>query len=123
MRTLKDWLMGKCARPEDAPSGADMDDGRATESFSMRPVRMTEPVTLVTTSAQHMDLLKAEGLTDRDKSKIIRAAIALALPTLVANPHMIDLLQPGAVVDHEILAEALSSRRPGSAEPDNMGAK
>jgi len=112
--TILRWLRGEGPHP-DAVELA----GVESESFSVRPVRMVEPIRLDTTTEQHMELLKAQGATGRNKSDIIRAAIALALPTLTSNPHMIDLLQPGINIDHDILTEAVSSGQPVPERPDN----
>lgn len=62
--------------------------------------RMVEPIRFETTTDQQMALLRAIGETGREKAPIIRAAIALALPALVANPEMIDRLQPGKIQGH-----------------------
>lgn len=110
MKSIRDWLAGLSARPDDAAE---------VTSFSVRPVRMVEPVRLDTTAEQHLELLQAQNATGRCKSDIIRAAIALALPTLVSNPHMIDLLQPGVHIDHDILNEAVSAVQPVGGSPDN----
>lgn len=110
MNRFCEWLAGRRAKPEDAAE---------VESLSARPVRMVEPVRLDTTAEQHMELLQAQNATGRCKSDIIRAAIALALPTLVSNPHMIDLLQPGINIDHDILSEAVSAAPPVGGGSDN----
>jgi hypothetical protein len=83
---------------------------------------MTEPVNLTTTPDQHVELLRASGTTDRSKAEIIRAALTLALPTLVNNPHMIDLLQPGHHEGHNKFVDADSGRTPKNRRPDNEDA-
>lgn len=77
-----------------------------TESHSVRVLRMVEPIRLETTPEQHMDLLKAVGVTGHSKAEIIRAALTMALPSLISNPSMIDILQPGSRPDHDGLNEA-----------------
>lgn len=62
--------------------------------------RMVEPIRFETTTEQQMTLLWAIGETGKEKAPIIRACIALALPALVANPDMIDRLQPVKQQDH-----------------------
>lgn len=81
---MKRWLAGEAARPE-----------AGVVDESVFAVRMVEPIRLETTEGQHMDLLRAVGITGRSKAELIRAALALALPALVANPDMVDSLQPG----------------------------
>lgn len=88
---LSDWLKGEKPRPADAPVEVAEDFGESV-SFS---TRLIEPIRLETTIEQHADLLRAVGTTSRTKAELIRAAIALSLPALVANPEMVDLLQPG----------------------------
>lgn len=62
--------------------------------------RMVEPIRFETTTEQQIALLRAIGETGKEKAPIIRACIALALPALVANPDMIDKLQPGYPQSH-----------------------
>lgn len=83
------WLQGLRARPEEAKGG----QGQDKAMFSTR--MMVEPIRLETSVERQMALLRAVGVTGRSKAELVRAAIALALPTLEANPDMIDILQPG----------------------------
>jgi hypothetical protein len=114
MSKMMEWLRGEAPRPSDDV----LPDGEDGQDTSMS-VRMVEPIRLDTTAEQHLALLQAQGVTGRDKAKIIRAAISLALPTLVSNPHMIDLLQPGVCVDHNMLGDAISTARPSPADSGN----
>ena len=86
------WLKTWCVKKE---------QGEEIVSFSARSLRMVEPLRLETTPEQHLDLLKAVGTTKRTKAELIRAALTLALPSLVSNPTMIDILQPGVQQDHD----------------------
>lgn len=108
------WFGRWRRNPGDAlerPGPHPQEDGQ-TESHSVRI--LVEPLRLETTSEQHLDLLKAVGVTGRTKAELIRAALTMALPTLISNPSMIDILQPGSQPGHDGLNEA--EARPGGPE-------
>lgn len=55
---------------------------------------MDEQINIMTSRSQHEELLRLAGMANTDKSKILRAALNLAMPVFERNPDMIEKLQP-----------------------------